>query len=315
MIKYFLLLPTILSAQITGVVTDSLSQAPIPFTTVWIENTETAVNADENGRFSINADHDKTLMFSAIGYATKKVSAKAAGNVVLVNVPITLEEISVQNPKRTTTATIGEFKMRNVEMTYGCSGKPFRVARYFKASEMPSETPYLQKISVATVSKIKDAKFNLYLIEANPDGTPGSEMLEIPMLASARKGRNKTEIDVSEFKLKCPENGFFVAMEWLVIPENRYEFTYENKSETVTQIRYEPNFGTEYKTENSSWGFNWKSADWKPFWKDLAKYDEFENKLRMSYPAGSKQLENLLAHAKKIRTYWEEFAVEIVLSN
>ncbi|RZJ67923.1 MAG: carboxypeptidase-like regulatory domain-containing protein [Flavobacterium sp.] len=312
---FLLLLPTLLVAQIQGSVKDSISGEPIPYATIWIENTEVGTNADEAGQFSISAETDKNLLFSAIGYATKKLRANAASNVVLQPAPILLDAVSVQKPKRTKSNVVGEFQMKNVETTYGCNGRPFRVARYFNVAQIPSETPYLKTISVATVSKIKGAKFNFYLIEANADGTPGSEMLAKPILASAKKGRNKTIIDVSEFKIKCSETGFFVALEWLVIPENRYEFTYESKTGTITQTSYQPTFGTQYKAENSSWGFDWKIATWKPFRKDLARYDAFENEIRLMNPADSHQFKQMMEHAKKIRTYWEEFAVEITLSN
>ena len=43
-----------ISAQIKGVVKDSLSRKPIPYVNIWVENESVGSTSEENGAFFIN---------------------------------------------------------------------------------------------------------------------------------------------------------------------------------------------------------------------------------------------------------------------
>src|SRR5688572_5054680 len=58
---------------VTGTVTNSEGR-PVPFATVTIKGTTTAVSADENGNFSIQAPPNAVLVFSSTGYQSSEVS-------------------------------------------------------------------------------------------------------------------------------------------------------------------------------------------------------------------------------------------------
>src|SRR5688500_7105144 len=47
---------------------------PVPFATVTVKGTSTAVSADENGNFSIQAPPNAVLVFSSTGYQTSEVN-------------------------------------------------------------------------------------------------------------------------------------------------------------------------------------------------------------------------------------------------
>ena len=53
---FFFLFSLSLSAQIKGVVTDSLSGKPIPFVSVWSENQNIGTTSEEDGTFTINTN-------------------------------------------------------------------------------------------------------------------------------------------------------------------------------------------------------------------------------------------------------------------
>ena len=63
-----------LSAQIRGVVKDSISGEPIPYVNIWVENETIGTTSEVNGRFSLDIKEEKVLFFSALGYETKKSS-------------------------------------------------------------------------------------------------------------------------------------------------------------------------------------------------------------------------------------------------
>jgi hypothetical protein len=59
---------------------------PVPFATVTVKGTSTAVSADENGNFSIKAPANAVLVFSSSGYQSGEVNI---GNETTVNSTLT----------------------------------------------------------------------------------------------------------------------------------------------------------------------------------------------------------------------------------
>ena len=58
---------------VTGRVTNAEGR-PVPFATVTVKGTSTAVSADENGNFSIQAPANAILIFSSTGYQANEVN-------------------------------------------------------------------------------------------------------------------------------------------------------------------------------------------------------------------------------------------------
>src|SRR6187401_3321892 len=73
------------SRTVTGKVTGADGK-PIPFATVTVKGTSTAVSADENGNFSIQAPANVILVFSSSGYQATEVNI---GNETTVNSTLT----------------------------------------------------------------------------------------------------------------------------------------------------------------------------------------------------------------------------------
>ncbi len=71
--KYLLFIFTTftISAQIKGVVKDSLTGKAISYVNIWVQNENIGVSSEENGEFTINTTKTKNLIFSALGYEKK----------------------------------------------------------------------------------------------------------------------------------------------------------------------------------------------------------------------------------------------------
>ena len=64
----FFLFSTSLSAQIKGVVKDSITKEPIPYVSIWVENKDIGTTTDEKGYFLLqledkNYDPDKMILY------------------------------------------------------------------------------------------------------------------------------------------------------------------------------------------------------------------------------------------------------------
>lgn len=81
---------------IKGTVTDN-NGLPLPGANIIIKGTTIGVQTDFDGNYSINASSDQTLVFSYIGYITKKVTVgnQATINIVLQDDAQALEEVIV----------------------------------------------------------------------------------------------------------------------------------------------------------------------------------------------------------------------------
>lgn len=141
----------------------------------------------------------------------------------------------------------------------------------------------MNKLVIATKSTVNNAKFNIHILEVNEDGTPGRELATSNIIGVAKKGKQDTKIDLTPYQLRVPENGFFIGLEWLIVPENGHDYGHTDKEGVHHEsIQYAPFFGTT-RTESdtsTSWGFN-KGKKWSRFQKVSPEriekyYDDFK---------------------------------------
>ena len=83
--------------RVTGTVTAKEDGGPIPGVNVMVKGTRTGSFTDENGKYSINAPANATLVFSSVGYTTVEVpvGGKSVVNAVMASDAIGLDETIV----------------------------------------------------------------------------------------------------------------------------------------------------------------------------------------------------------------------------
>ncbi|MGS2727161.1 carboxypeptidase-like regulatory domain-containing protein [Psychroserpens sp. BH13MA-6] len=264
-----ILFVNLIYSQTKGTVLDSISQEPIPYVNIWVENENIGTTSNEIGQFEINESlKDKTLIFSAIGFKTKKVNFKANTEKVHLSPEITeLEEVLISN-KLGKELIVGQFKESDIDLNMACWTKPWILARYFPYEEKFNETRFLKSIKIRTTSDIKDAKFNIRIYEKDENGEPSAFLYDKNIIGIAKKGKKLTEIDLSEYDIYFPKDGLFIAIEWLIIEENKYEFKVKwvetKKKEKKTS--YEPAFGV-IPSETGENSMIYISGKWQKIWK------------------------------------------------
>lgn len=265
-VTLLLLIVNFCQAQVSGVVRDAQTGNPISYVNVYLDD-KRWVSALEDGSFSMTATPDEVLTFSAVGYETMKIKASEAGNVQMKPATYALRAVTVAKPLATVQKTIGGYEKKSSDMFYTTKGIPAMLARYFSPGADWQQTPYLKTLVIGTKSTVRDAKFNVHLLAVNLDGTPGQELAEGNIIGIAKKGLRDTEIDLTPYRLTIPENGLFVAVEWLIIPENKDIITHYKDQNGVEQedVEYMPLFATVRTEENSSWGN--RQGAWRPFQK------------------------------------------------
>lgn len=240
LITFLFLFTLSLSAQIKGVVKDSISGRPISFVNIWVQDENIGFTTEENGEFSINASEiNKKLIFSALGYEKKTVLIKNNTEVKLKPTEYQLEEVVIFKTLGTNSIEIGKTK----NATYQAFDNGPKIdTKFFPYLEKYKKTKYLKKVSVFTDNLIENASFKIHFYSVNNDGFPSTELLDKDFIVSVKKGVTKNIFDVTKFKLQMPKNGVFVGFEKLLIEKNKVEKTTvdANTNTTKKTITYFP---------------------------------------------------------------------------
>jgi len=235
-----------INAQLKGKVLNIESREPIPFANIAIENTIIGTTSNVKGHFEFKkVPPDKRLVISSVGFETQYLSVSDSVVEILLQ-PKTYEIgiVTVKPVKNPIKTRINEITTRNCSNYLVCSGYPWMSARYFEYKSVYHSYPFIKEIRILTQSQIEDSKFNIRVISANDKGEPSEEIIGENIIVSTQKGNHISTVDLTNFNLIFPENGLFVALEWLIIDENMYNFDYKMKGENEKrhEIRYDPKF-------------------------------------------------------------------------
>jgi len=254
------LVPTISFSQLKGQIANSETGEPVPYVNIVVEGMFAGTTSNIKGEFELKESRNtNVLVFSAIGYKTKKVKVESDQLMIsLMPSTIELEAVIVGNKKANIEQQVGVFNKSKINSYFGCGSYPWMVARYFPYKGNYESTTFLKEIRVVTASDIKNAKFNIRLYKVNKDKGPGEYLFENSIYGYAKKGKSVTKIDLSDFFIQFPKEGFFIVIEWMIIEENYYKSwtTYKDKGK-VEEFSYEPSLGLVFSsgTDPNSWSF------------------------------------------------------------
>ncbi len=269
-----LLISNLSFSQLKAVIINSESQKNISYVNIWVENENIGTTSNEDGEFELKVNNTKTILFSAIGFESKRIVSDSIKNFIELKPLITqLNEVVIKSKKLTEELKIGTIKKSEINSYFGSGLKPWIIARYFNYREYYNKTNYLNKISLLTNSDVKDSKFNIRLYTVNDNGEPGEYIYAENIIGIARKGKKLTEIDISDLNIEFPKKGFFIAVEWLIIESNKheYEYTIIDSKKKLKGISYEPAIGTvPTESDENSWILN--QGRWKKIWKSNEDY-------------------------------------------
>jgi len=229
-ILLFLFLPSLSIAQIciSGKITDAKTKEAVPFANIENFRTKTGTQSNQDGAFVFDMPNGKrtdTLKISCIGYLDRFVTDLTSSSDVsyaLTPVVFQLKEVA-----------IGKSKSKEVEVgVFTKSGRKFKIlnqrfqnsglqnAVYIKNSGY--ESAYIEKLHFFMGDDMFEAPFRVHIYE-NDNGSPGKDLLEENLTYSAVKKNSWNAFDVSLYSIIVPQNGFWVAVEW--IANDRYKKT------------------------------------------------------------------------------------------
>ncbi|MEI7582599.1 hypothetical protein [Runella sp.] len=247
---------------------------PVSFATVVVSPTLKIYNADENGAIEIDLTDSDSVSFICLSYRSAKFSAaqlKSQSEVQLQAVALQLAEVKVKN------ALKREWWGGQKGSKMGWSFAPGMQAA-FQIQNPDKQVGKIKKVRYYIDNFVLGfdgghrVPFRVKLYEVIASGAPGRELLPEVVVVQSDK-RKWFEVDVSQYDLQLPENGFFVGFQ--LLPTDVYAY----KKETVSVKYADGKTKKETHTITMSIGSNKELEgcySWQSFKDKWVRLDEFK---------------------------------------
>jgi hypothetical protein len=269
-----LLIPFFTNAQtvFSGKIVNKINQENIPFATVGLVRENVGTTALEDGSFilvSTNTKPNDTLIFTSIGYKPLKLPV---ANNDLKNIVIEMaEEAPILSEVIVVNKTTGIYKSLNEFATcgnnfVGTNGYTTQLAQHFQA---PVDNAMLTEIKICRMSTaILDPEKTIFRIRIyDMDSSSKSPFTDLCNQVIEVKTRSKIiNLSLEKYKIRIPNQDFFVAIEWLKIPYNEHKIKIKIKGKEEEQIYYTPSIGLNENKDGAMkiWGLDYTNK-WKIF--------------------------------------------------
>lgn len=185
------------------------SKNPVQYANIKFLNSQNGTFSDENGLFVLNNKINDSAYISVLGYKNKIFwSESIPDTLYLKQKIISLEEVRLSSKQK----DYGYFKKKSKFIRSQL--KRTIVAMYIsnKNNEKYISTLYYRIKKYGNKPSI--VRPHLYSINKE-NGNPDKELLDKNMIISVKDKNNILSIDVSKNNILFPEEGVFVALEWV----------------------------------------------------------------------------------------------------
>tara|TARA_B100000953_G_scaffold117048_1_gene96390 strand:+ start:2482 stop:3426 length:945 start_codon:yes stop_codon:yes gene_type:complete len=236
LLTVFLLISVCTFGQTTravGQVVDAKTLEPLPYANIVLESKKRGISTDEEGRYSFvikEVSENAILKFSYVGYESQCLELKELkGKVIKLKPSIHhLTEVKIFNVKNRKTKRINNFLLSESVGLGNFSGGqyPSTVARFYEKPGKFEEACYLKQVEIRyfilkeTLSR--SAKYRLRIMAVDKEGKPSYDLLDNGLIVEKEPGEYRTKIDLLPYKIRIPDQGFFIAVEHLFIKENAF---------------------------------------------------------------------------------------------
>ncbi len=241
---------------LTGRVTDAVNGDALPMTNIVVLNHSIGTSANIFGFFEIILNEDlihDTLVFSHVGYQTKKVCISDINNDVIELYPQVLplrEYVVKPHDLKSKSITVNSFRKRDCFVPY--SDEPLQTSFWvpYRPKEPTIEAKYFPfKDGYTSVNRIKEvhvyvrsfslpASFRLRVFNANRSLEPAEDLLTENLIIEVTEKEQLVKTDLEKYNLVISENGIFIGFELLIKPENSTTITTPCGEESV--VLYSP---------------------------------------------------------------------------
>ena len=260
-ILFFILFTNVCFSQKRITVLDSISKKPISYTSIWDNNIHYKT-ADSLGVFIVDETFkSKTIKITALGFEDKNANLLVT-KIYLAPKTILLNEVRITKRKNENKLKLGKVKKNGALMCLQYDSKSGIVAKFFRNSKQ--ENIYLDKIKLYSNTSTKNRIFEISIFSVNENGEPDKILNTENIIARPKKGTSVNTIDVSDLNILFPKEGIFVAINYMLLEQNK---NFDTDSNHPQAFFYEPCF---YLTNSEVYRDTWYFKDAK--WNKNSKY-------------------------------------------
>ncbi|TGE26292.1 carboxypeptidase-like regulatory domain-containing protein [Hymenobacter metallicola] len=259
---FVLLFPALGFAQenkISGRIVDQKTKEPIPFASIGLKEEQSGALTNEYGFFQMampEKNAQDSLVVLALGYFRKAILVKKGTNLqdLIIEVPkrvIELKEVTVKGGKVKDLALGSKGNTPGEGMIQGLPGQQYA---FFVKNEKGKKLGNVRSVSFYIGENgfpREPFRVRLYKADGNYN-SPNTDILTDNVVVSAPKGGEWYTIDLTQYNVEAPEEGFFVAMEWIVSGDKFYTTNFMDSYTPYGQIM-RPTF--EFK-ESRTWTYS-----------------------------------------------------------
>jgi hypothetical protein len=250
--------------QIKGVIVDKDTKEPLPFTSVGLKNEQIGALSNEHGQFIVPAPTQNTadsLVVVALGYARR---------AVLVKRGVAVASLTIELPKRAVelgNVTVKAGKIKNLGMGSRSDnpgegmiqGLPGSQYAFFVKNEKNKRLGNVRTVSFYIGENgfpREPFRVRLYKADGNYNA-PNTDLLTENVVVSAPQGGQWYTVDLTPYNIIAPEEGFFVAMEWVVSGDKFFTTNFMDDYTPYGQIMRPTYEFKESRTWNYTMGKGW----------------------------------------------------------
>lgn len=259
-------IPSLVHAQATappallgGRIIDKETKEPLPFTSVSLRDEQTGALSNEFGVFQLPApskNEQDSLVIMALGYKHMAVVVKrgVAQTTLVIEVPrmaIALSNVVVKGGKvknlglGATASRPGEGLMQ---------GQPGSQCAFFIKNDKNRRLGNIRSVSFYIGENgfpREPFRVRIYKSDGNYNA-PNTDILTQNVVVSSPAGGQWYTVDLTTYNIVAPEEGFFVAMEWIVSGDKFFKTDFMDESYTPFGQIMRPTF--EFK-ESRTWNY------------------------------------------------------------
>lgn len=258
---FCLLLPALSIAQetrLSGRIIDKKTKEPIPFSSIGLKDEQSGALTNEIGIFQMSGptkNAQDSLIVLALGYERKAVLVKRGASQADMVIEVSkrvyeLAEVKVQASK------VKDLKLGARSNTPGdgmIQGMPGSQYAFFVKNEKGKKLGNVRSVSFYIGEHgfpREPFRVRIYAPDGNYS-SPNSDLLTENVVVSAPGGGQWFTVDLTQYNIVAPDEGFYVAMEWIVSGDKFYTTNFDDNYTPYGQIM-RPTF--EFK-ESRTWSY------------------------------------------------------------
>ena len=251
-------------AEIKGVIVDKDTKEPLPFTSIGLKNEQIGALSNEHGQFVVPAPTQNTadsLVVVALGYGRRAVLVKRGVAVASLTIELPKRAVALGN------VTVKAGKIKNLGlgsrsddpgegMIQGLPGSQYA---FFVKNEKKKRLGNVRTVSFYIGENgfpREPFRVRLYKADGNYNA-PNTDLLTENVVVSAPQGGQWYTVDLTPYNIIAPEEGFFVAMEWVVSGDKFFTTNFMDDYTPYGQIMRPTYEFKESRTWNYTMGKGW----------------------------------------------------------